>query len=252
MRTWGVCLWLMTGAFAAQADTDLALVQQQVQEGHALVEVKANTKANLKRAVELLERHSKDARLSKQERLLAYNELARARLRLGDLTQGKEKRIAQYTKGREASQQAQKIDPNNADAVFWEAANAGCIGREKGIFNAAAGVPALKEKFEFALKLDPNHHYARDALAQVYYRVPGFMGGSDEKSEQMFREVLRRDPDFTPAKVHFATFLIEEDREDEAKVLLQQVRDAKRSSVPHDWRKFNRPNAIAALKKLEE
>ncbi len=242
----------MTVAGGAGAETDLVVVQQEVKAGHEFIEVKANTLKNLRQGVALLSRHGADARLSKGERLLIYTDIARAQLRIGDLIDDSDAKIVEYDKGRKASQQAQALDPKNADAVFWEAATAGCIGREKGPFKAASQIPELRAKFEQALKLDPNHHYARDSLAQMYHLVPGILGGSDDKAEELFREVIRRDPHFTPVKVHFASFLIDEGREDEAKVFLQQVRDAKRTSVPHDFRKFNRPNAIRMLQKLDE
>jgi len=226
--------------------------EQDAKQAFDLVEYKANSRANLKRAIELYEKAlaSKDG-LKPAAQVMALNDLARAHLRYADKLSKKSTRIAEYAKGQTRAQQAQKIDPHNADAMFWEAANGACIGREKGVMNSLWGVSALKKKLQAALKKDPNHHYARETLANVYHELPGLAGGDDAKSEALFKEILRRDPNFTPAKVSYARFLIDEGREDEAKKILIEVRDTKRSSVPADWRKFNKKAATDLLAKLE-
>lgn len=224
--------------------------RERVKRAQKLVEVAAHTKKNLREAIALYEAVLKDPRgLSKRERQLAHIDTARAYMRLGDTEKSKSVRRDCYDKGAKAAQAANALG-EDADAVFWEASNLGRKGQIDGITNSLWLLPRVRGGFERAVELDPNHGYARHALAMIYRMLPGLMGGDTDKAEALFREILRRDPHFTPTKVTLAELLIEEDREDEAKVLLQEVVDEKKPSVPHDYRKFNRPKARKLLSKL--
>lgn len=220
-----------------------------------IVEAGPNTTANLEEAIALYEEALRTPptgeRADRQRRAKAYTDIARARLRLGDLAQKPADKIAHYEKGRAAAAAAQKHDPDHADAYFWDAANMATIGRTRGIMNSLFMVDDLKAKLEKSLALDPNHHYARETMASIYHAVPGILGGDDDKAEELYREVLRRDPHFTPTKVTFAQFLLERGEHDEARRLLREVAHGKRSSVPNDWKKFNRPEALKLLSRLE-
>lgn len=226
--------------------TPVALLQQ----ASDLVRKHRNTRGNLKEAIALFDANISSSDIPKKQRVKMYCGLARAQLRYGDLLKSKKEKLAAFNAGLKAAEEASKISGGDADALFWEAANMAKIGNTKGILNAAASVGDLMEKLKRVLKLDPNHHYARDTLAQVYAAVPGLLGGDDDKAEALFQEVIRRDPHFTPAKVSYARFLIEDGREESALRYLREVRDEKNATRIWDWKKFNRPSAKALLKKL--
>ena len=75
---------------------------------------------------------------------------------------------------------------------------------------------------------------------------------SDDRAEKAYMEVLKRDPNFTPAMVHLATLYKDKGKDDEAKKWAQKVIDFKGSSVPNDYRKFDKHDAEKILKELAE
>jgi tetratricopeptide (TPR) repeat protein len=184
-------------------------------------------------------------------RAKALIDVARAYLRLGDLTKGSDARVALYEKGRAAAQKASALSPKDADAVFWDTANFAMVADTRGVMNSLFAVPDIKKGFERALALDPNHAYARQTLAKVHHAIPGFVGGSDDHARAGLLEVLRRDPDFTPAMVALAVLCADRGEKDEARTWAKKALEAKRSTLPNDYKKFDVRDAKAVLARLE-
>lgn len=215
-----------------------------------LVEHEANTKENLSRGIELYDHAMRDEALTPAQRVPMLVDQARAWLRLGDLYTDTSRKIAAYEKGNAAAQRAQKLNPGDADAVFWETANLANIGQARGIMSSLFMVPDIKSGFEKALVLDPNHAYARDTLAKVLHVVPGLAGGDSERAEKLWLENLRRHPRFTPSMVEYGRFLKDEGRNDEAKRMFEKVLQEKAPVPASDWKKFNLRDAKAELASL--
>lgn len=214
-----------------------------------LVEVKANTKANLLKAIELYEASIPTVDAKKQ--VDGWIDVSRAYLRLGDLETKTAAKIAWYEKGRAAAQKAVALDPKSGKALAWDAFNYASIGNARGVLNSLFMVPDLKKMLGKALELDPNEHYSRNTLARIYHLVPGIAGGSDAKAEELFQEILKRDPDFTPAMFELGRFYAARGEKEKAREILKRCVEAKRSSVPNDWRKFDKPQAAELLKSLD-
>src|SRR3954471_4845147 len=87
---------------APEAPAEPAKPADPLAEPKDLVEVQANTKANLQKAIELYDKALTDTSIPQKERELGYADQSRAYLRLGDLENGESKKIEVYTKGRTA------------------------------------------------------------------------------------------------------------------------------------------------------
>jgi hypothetical protein len=124
------------------------------------------------------------------------------------------------------------------------------VGNTKGVLNSLFMVPELKKGFAKVLKLNPNHHYARDTLARVFHAVPGLAGGSDSKAEEHWNEIFKRDPHFTPGMYQFGKFWKNKGKKDKAREWWTRCVNEKKSSVPNDFRKFDKANCQKALKSL--
>jgi tetratricopeptide (TPR) repeat protein len=223
-----------------------------LKEPRDLVEVAANTKDNLKKAIALYEAKLGDASLPAKARADGYADLSRAYLRLGDLETAKKVKIDAYEKGRAAAQKGIALDARHADAMFWDMANLAVIGRTNGVMNSLFMLGDLRKGLGKVLAIDPRHSYAKQTLAEIDHAVPGIAGGSDERAEKAYLEIMQRDPYFTPTMVNLAEFYRDKDKEDEAKKWAKKVLETPRSSVPNDWRKFDKKEAQAVLKELEE
>ncbi len=216
------------------------------------VETRANTVANMREGVATCERAAKAKGASPKDAGASWVNVARARLRLGDASRG-DAAIEQYELGREAARAALALNPKDDDALFWDMAHLACIGRSKGVVSSLFMLSELKAGLERVLELNPDHHYARDTLAKIYHKVPGALGGSDEKAEALLLEVLRREPKFTSTMVTLGQLYIDLGREAEARVWLQKVLDTKssESARPNDHWRFNVPDAKRELARLE-
>jgi tetratricopeptide (TPR) repeat protein len=221
-----------------------------LQEPKDLIESAPNTRENLKKAIGLYDERLKDPALSVRARADGWADVSRAYLRLGDLETASAVKIDLYTKGRAAAKKALALEPNHTEALFWDLANLATTGRTKGVMNSLFMLGELRTGLNRVLELDPNHHYARQTLGEIDHAVPGIAGGSDERAEKAYLEVLRRDPRFTPTMVNLAKLYKDKGKKAEARTWAQKALDT-RSSVPNDWKKFDRKDAQQLLKELE-
>jgi tetratricopeptide (TPR) repeat protein len=260
------CLLLSTGASAqdaapteaapaapapAEAAPAAPTAQSVKKEAWDFLEKKANTRDNLNKSIELHEKALGMGGLSKEEQVRVHCDISLAYLRLGDLGKKPDAMVRDYEKGRAAASKGIALDPRHADAHFWEAANQASIGSARGVLNSLFMVPELKEKLGKVLKMNPNHHFARDTLAKIFHEVPGLMGGSDSRAEKELLEIMKRDPNWTPSMITLGNFYADKGKYDEARKWYQKVLDAKKSSKPHDLWKFNKPDAKKGLKRIE-
>ncbi len=238
-------------ADAPPADAAPAAPADPLAEAKDLVEVQANTKANLKKAIDLYEKKLGDASLSAKARAAGYADESRAWLRLGDLETADKTKIADYEKGRAAAKKGIAIDKNDVDAIFWDMANLAVIGRTRGVMNSLFMLPELRKGLGRALQLNPHHSYAKQTLAEIDHKVPWVAGGSDDRAEKAYLEILKHDPNFTPTMVNLAEFYRDKGDKAQAKKWANACLNAKRSSVPNDWKKFDKRDARAVLKDVE-
>jgi tetratricopeptide (TPR) repeat protein len=226
-------------------------VAERLAEAQSLVESAANTTANLKRAIELYDGVLGDPSLSARARSDGWADVARAYMRLGDLEKSSPAKLALYEKGQDAGRKAEQADATNPAGVFWTTANMACVGRTRGVMNSLFMVGDLRKGMNRALALDANFHFARNTLGEIDHAVPGLAGGSDERAEQGYLEVLRRSPHFTATMVLLARLKKDQGEKDEARQWAQKVLDEKAPARVHDWRKLDVPDARALLASLE-
>lgn len=226
-------------------------VVDPLQEARDFVEVAPNTKENLKKGIALYEAKLTDASLPAKVRADGWADAARAWLRVGDLESNNAAKLEAYGKGRAAAQKGLAIDAKHTEALFWDNANLATTGRTNGVMNSLFMLGDLRKGLNKILEIDPRHSYARKTLGEIDHAVPGIAGGSDDRAEKAYLDVLKYDPNFTPAMVNLAILYKDNGKEDEAKKWAQKVVATSRSSVPNDWKKFDKKEAQKLLKELE-
>lgn len=220
-------------------------------EPHDLIETAPNTKENLRRAISLYEQRLADASLPAGARAQGWADVARAYQRLGDIEVGDAKRLEAYTAGRAAAKKGQALVPNHVESLFWDMANLATTGRTRGVMNSLFMLPELRKGLQRCLELDRNHKLAKQTLADIDHAVPGIAGGSDERAEKAYLELLQRDPGLTSAMFNLAKLYRDQGKKEEARRWAMQARDCKSPSNQNDWRKFDRNDATQLLKELD-
>lgn len=171
----------------------------------------------------------------------------------GDIrAQTEEEKLHAYDRGRQAAERAVELDPKNVWAHLWFAINTARWGQTNGVVTSLFLLPTVKREINTILKLDPNLPPAYALAGNVYYEVPGLLGGDLAMAERMFRKGLELDPRFTSMRVGLARVLIKQGRVAEAREELQRVLDEKHPENLADWTLKDSKRARALLDALEK
>lgn len=120
--------------------------------------------------------------------------------------------------------------PGSAEALIWRGIIKSSYAGAKGGLGALGLAKDAKTDLEQALSIDPDalKGSAYTTLGTLYSRVPGWpVGfGDDEKAEALLQQALLRNPDGIDPNYFMGSFLIEQDRPDEAREFLTKARNA--------------------------
>lgn len=140
--------------------------------------------------------------------------------------------------------------PQRPEGHFWLAANMGALAESFGSREGLRYRRPTREALETVLKLDPGflQGSADRALGRWYAKVPGMFGGDKTRAEQHLRRALAGKPDSIITLVFLAEVLIDRDRKDEARTLLQTAvaTAPDPDSAPEDRRFKSRASELLA------
>ena len=163
----------------------------------------------------------------------------------------REQRLAAYDRGRQVGKRAVELAPKNPAAHFWYATNTARWGQLTGIVRSLSLLPTVKEELDTVLELDPRFTAAYVVSGNVFYEVPGLLGGDVKRAEELFRKALAQDPKFTAARIGLAKTLIKTGRPDDARRELSAVLDEKQPRNPADWTLKDAKDARTLLDSLK-
>ena len=235
-----VMIFACVAVFAQDGD---ATVDKAVE----LFETRHLDSGNLNKSFEILTALVK----SEPENLRANYELAHVYYILGDNAGTKTEKVDLYTKGQEYAKKAIKINARSAEAHFWYMVDLGRVGQTKGVLNSLGSVPEIKKEIDKILKLDPKHTGALDARAMLYYELPGFMGGSVNKSITALNTAIALDSNYSVLLVDMGRCYIKKKDYEKARFFLQKVLEIKEPTYPADWTLDDKPDAEKFLKEIE-
>lgn len=162
-----------------------------------------------------------------------------------------DQKLDAYDRGREAARRALELAPKSATAHFWYATNTARWGQTKGVVRSLFLLPTVQEEIRIVLTLDPTFTAVYALAGNVFYEVPGLLGGDLDKAEEMFRKGLEQDPKFTTMRVGLAKTLIRKGRSAEARRELEAVLDEKAPRNLADWSLKDTKEARALLESLK-
>ncbi len=150
--------------------------------------------------------------------------LARARYWLGGHAAEKNRKPT-FEAGIAAGRTAVTIAPDKPEGHFWIAANMGALAEAGGMSQGLKYRGEIRNELETVLRLNAafQEGSADRALGRWYFKVPGLFGGSKKKSEEHLRQSLSYNPNSTASLFFLAETLIDENRKQEARTLLDKV-----------------------------
>ncbi len=176
---------------------------------------------NLQRAEALLIARTK-------EHPLEYESLwriGRIQYCLAEAQREKNAKLKYYESGVEVSQRAAKLRPDRPEGHFWLAANLGSSCELRGVWASLRSLSTIRLEFEKVIEIAPSYDYGNAylALAEINMRLPGFMGGNDQKGIELLEKGLQLAPHNHDLKLTLASAYSKKSRKPEARQLLQQI-----------------------------
>jgi hypothetical protein len=154
--------------------------------------------------------------------------LAQARYWLGTNGLPERERKAALEAGITAARAAIAINAARPEGHFWLAANMGALAESFGLRQGIKYRGQIKDALLTALKIDPGflHGSADRALGRWYFKVPGWFGGSNKRSEEHLRKSLAYNPHSVISQLFLGDTLADEGRKDEARQAYQAAINA--------------------------
>lgn len=121
-------------------------------------------------------------------------------------------------------------NPGSAELLIWSGIIKSTYAGAKGGLGALSLAKASKADLEqaMALNADALQGSAYTSLGALYYSVPGWpVGfGDDDKAEELLLKALELNPDGIDSNYFYASFLINQDRNEEARPYLLKAQKA--------------------------
>lgn len=175
--------------------------------------------------------------------------LANLYLDLGDEYQSEAKRHAAYEEGARLAQRAVDIDPANADAHYFYAANLGSAVQLKGTMASALTINDLKAHVRRALALQPDHAPALHMMGRMLDELPWFLGGDREGALTHLQRAVAADPHYVHARLDLAKIYIKRHNAEAARRELATILSSDVS--PHEGNPRYREEARQLLRALQ-
>ncbi|MBN2379855.1 hypothetical protein JXM67_08660 [candidate division WOR-3 bacterium] len=147
---------------------------------------------------------------------------------------------------------ARIADPTSADAHYWYGAVLGRTAQEKGLVNFLAQIKEMRECFERAIELDPNHTGALHAMGIWYAEASAFYTDWKDEAESYLSRALRSDPLNTATYITIARYYIREEKFTEARTALKTCLAVTDPAVPCEHYNYAKPEAERLLEEIED
>jgi tetratricopeptide (TPR) repeat protein len=214
-------------AFAVTVTTTAAAALAQeptlLEQGKAAYEARADA-AQAKAAVDLFARAAKADPAS-------YETLwrgAAASYYFGTYTREQasdDEKMAIFQAGIDVAKAAVALDPKGVEGHFWLGVLYAVYGEAKGIMKSLALVPDVKKEMQTCVELDPSvEGWGPDrVLGRMYYKLPFFKGGDNDKSIECLERSLKGAPTNALTRYYLAVTYKSEGKKDKARELCQSV-----------------------------
>jgi len=165
------------------------------------------------------------ALIAAENKYEAYWKVARMLYFVGAHTEDKKTKKTTFSQGVYHAGKAVAIEPEKPDAYYWRGVCNGKYGETRGVLKSLSLVKPIKADMNKVIELDRNYEDggADRVLGRVFFKVPGFAGGSKDKSLEHLLKSKELGPDDALTRVYLAETLLGMKKVDEAKAELDYV-----------------------------
>lgn len=175
---------------------------------------------------------AKEARAKYQEALIkaedkydAYWRLARILYYIGDHTESKKERKTIFSQGIYYAKKAIKLQPEKPDGHYWLGVDYGVYGETRGVLKSLSLVKPIKKEMNKVIELNQDYEDGGPdrVLGRVYFKLPGFAGGSKKKSLEHLLKSKELGPEDALTRIYLADTYLALKEIDKAREELEYV-----------------------------
>lgn len=180
----------------------------------------------------------------------AFWRLSRILYYIGEHTEKKKEKKSIFAQGVYYAKKAIDLEPEKPDGHYWHGVNNGKYGETRGVLKSLFLVKPIKQAMNKVIELDRSYEDggADRVLGRVYFKLPGFAGGSKEKSLEHLLKSKEYGPNDAVTRIYLAETYLKLDEIDKAKQELDYVLNMEPDSR---WTVAVEENKIVARELLE-
>jgi tetratricopeptide (TPR) repeat protein len=155
----------------------------------------------------------------------AFWRMARILYYIGDHTQEKKERRTLFSRGVYYAEKAMELEPDKPDGYYWFGVDNGMYGETRGVLKSLSLVKPIKNAMNKVIELDRSYEEggADRVLGRVYHKLPGFAGGSKEKSLEHLLKSLEYGPDDALTHLYLAETYLDMKEKEKAREQLEFI-----------------------------
>jgi tetratricopeptide (TPR) repeat protein len=133
-----------------------------------------------------------------------------------------------FREGADAADEAAKLSPSCAPCQFWGAIDTALLGETVGVFKMISMLGSVKDRLKRVLEIDPGYAFggAYRTLGQIEQRLPGILGGDNDRAREYFEKAISAAPD-EPMNYLFMARLLAREFDDPAQAETYALRGLK-------------------------
>ncbi|MFW6139813.1 MAG: tetratricopeptide repeat protein [Acidobacteriota bacterium] len=122
--------------------------------------------------------------------------LSRLLYYIGEHTEDKKGKKNIFSQAVYYAEKAIQLEPEKPDGYYWRGVNNGKYGETRGVLKSLSLVKPIKNDMNKVIELDPEYEDggAYRVLGRVYFKLPGFAGGSQEESLKLLKKSIEFGP----------------------------------------------------------
>lgn len=136
--------------------------------------------------------------------------IARIQYYIGAHSESKKEKKAIFSQGVYWAKKAVELEPEKPDGHYWLGVNNGKYGETRGVLKSLSLVKPIKRSMNKIIELDRSYEDggADRVLGRVFFKVPGFAGGSKDKSLEHLMKSKELGPKDALTRVYLAETLL--------------------------------------------
>ena len=160
-----------------------------------------------------------------EDKFEVFWKLSRILYFIGANSESKKEKKILFGQGIYYAKKAVALEPEKPDGHYWLGVNYGVFGETKGVLKSLSLVKPIKEAMNKVIELNRGYEDGGPdrVLGRVYFKLPGFAGGSNKKSLEHLLKSKELGPNDALTRYYLAATLLSQKEVDKAREELEYV-----------------------------